>query len=515
MKQYQELLDHIMKTGVDSDDRTGVGTRSIFGYQMRFDLNDGFPIVTSRFISSNVFITEMIWMLTQKTSTDWLHDNNLSFWDDWADHNNNLGPIYNHQFTNFGGVYDNIPHSLPQPIRHFPSLHPISDLPSELNHTLTSNGYGDYIVIEDTIVDRYMIQFCATGYSYVARVDKILDGAVYDPYYPSQSNAGYLGDYYLHPTKYACEYLDVAYARWRAMLARCYNPTKSSYTYYGGRGAFVCDRWHNFINYLVDLPHILGWIESDYSQLELDKDILGNGFEYSPLTCKFVSHADNMAARFTKKYVIQHTKTNAIASFTNSTEFRKNNNINNQGNFDAMLRGSRSICEDWALVECIDMSAGVNQIQDVIDSIKTNPSSRRHVLTLWNPVDLQYQQLACCHGTVIQFYVSGNKLSCHMYQRSCDAVIGLPHNIGEYALLTHMIAAQCDLDVGEFVWSGGDVHIYSNHLDQIDDLLSRDPKSLPTLMLNDDVTSIFEYGVDDITIDGYNHHPSMKFSIAV
>lgn len=158
---------------------------------------------------------------------------------------------------------------------------------------------------------------------------------------------------------------------------------------------------------------------------------------------------------------------------------------------------------------------GVDQLQDTIQQIKDDPYSRRHVITLWNPLDLDKQALACCHGTVIQFYVDEGKLSCHMYQRSADAFLGVPFNIASYALLTHMVAQCCDLGVGELTMSFGDAHIYTNHMEQVSEQLMRMPKSQPTLKLNPAITNIDDFKFGDIEIQGYNPHPGIKGKISV
>jgi thymidylate synthase len=158
--------------------------------------------------------------------------------------------------------------------------------------------------------------------------------------------------------------------------------------------------------------------------------------------------------------------------------------------------------------------AKIDQITHVINSIKTKPDSRRHIVTAWNPADVDDMALPPCHA-LFQFYVADGKLSCQLYQRSCDVFLGLPFNIASYALLTHMVAQQCDLEVGEFIWTGGDTHIYSNHLDQVNLQLTRDPYPLPTLKLRRKPSSIFEYEFADFEILNYQAHPSIKAPIAV
>lgn len=156
----------------------------------------------------------------------------------------------------------------------------------------------------------------------------------------------------------------------------------------------------------------------------------------------------------------------------------------------------------------------VDQIKDLIHSIKHNPDSRRHIVTAWNPVDVPYMALPPCHS-LFQFYVADGKLSCQLYQRSADVFLGVPFNIASYALLTHLIAHEAGLEVGEFVHTFGDVHIYSNHVEQVKLQLSRDPKPLPKLKINSEKSSIFDYELSDFEIVDYEHHPAIKAPVAV
>ncbi|WP_138417067.1 thymidylate synthase [Aquibacillus sediminis] len=157
----------------------------------------------------------------------------------------------------------------------------------------------------------------------------------------------------------------------------------------------------------------------------------------------------------------------------------------------------------------------IDQLKQVIDAIKHNPDSRRHIVTAWNPEDVPGNMaLPPCH-TMFQFYVADGKLSCQLYQRSGDIFLGVPFNIASYALLTHLIANECNLEVGEFIHTLGDAHIYSNHFDQVQTQLNREPRALPKLELNKDVSSVFDFEMEDMTIVDYNPHPSIKAPVAV
>jgi len=155
----------------------------------------------------------------------------------------------------------------------------------------------------------------------------------------------------------------------------------------------------------------------------------------------------------------------------------------------------------------------IDQISQILDEIRTNPDSRRLIVSAWNVADIPAMALAPCHA-LFQFYVADGKLSCQLYQRSADLFLGVPFNIASYALLTHMVAQQVGLEVGEFIWTGGDVHIYNNHFEQVEEQLSREPYPYPQLKLHK-ASSLFEYEPQDVEILGYQHHPTIKAPIAV
>ena len=156
----------------------------------------------------------------------------------------------------------------------------------------------------------------------------------------------------------------------------------------------------------------------------------------------------------------------------------------------------------------------IDQISQIVDQIKTNPDSRRIMLSAWNVAEIENMALPPCH-CLFQFWVADGKLSCQLYQRSCDIFLGVPFNIASYSLLTHMLAQQCDLGVGDFVWTGGDCHLYLNHLEQADEQLTRDPLPLPRLAIKRRPPSIFEYEYEDFEILNYEAHPHIKAAVAV
>ena len=156
----------------------------------------------------------------------------------------------------------------------------------------------------------------------------------------------------------------------------------------------------------------------------------------------------------------------------------------------------------------------IDQISTVMEQLKNDPDSRRIIVSAWNVGELNKMALAPCHA-FFQFYVADGKLSCQLYQRSCDVFLGLPFNIASYALLVHMVAQQCDLEVGDFVWTGGDTHLYSNHMEQTHLQLSREPRALPKLVIKRKPASIFDYRFEDFEIEGYDPHPGIKAPVAI
>lgn len=264
MKQYHTLLNHVLTSGTVKEDRTGTGTLSVFGYQMRFNLGEGFPLITTKQIHIKSIIHELLWFLSGDTNIKYLTDNGVSIWNEWADDQGNLGPVYGHQ--------------------------------------------------------------------------------------------------------------------WRS------------------------------------------WRSAD--------------------------------------------------------------------------------------------GTTIDQISNVINQIKNNPDSRRLIVNAWNVGEIDKMALPPCH-TIFQFYVANNKLSCQLYQRSADIFLGVPFNIASYALLTMMIAHVCDLDVGEFVHTFGDAHLYTNHVDQARLQLTRDFYPLPSIKLNPKIKNIFEFTYKDFTLENYVYHPKISAPIAI
>lgn len=314
MKQYLDLAQKIMDKGITKEDRTGIGTTSIFGHQMRFDLNEGFPLLTTKRVAFGLIKSELLWFLKGDTNIRYLLEHNNHIWDEWAFERYVKSEVYTGpDMTDFG-------------------LRAQED--EAFNHVYQEEmqKFTDKILKDDAFAEQY----------------------------------GSLGNVYG--------------AQWRS------------------------------------------WPAAD--------------------------------------------------------------------------------------------GGTIDQIQNVIESIKNNPDSRRHIVSAWNPAEIEDMALPPCH-TLFQFYVADGKLSCQLYQRSADVFLGVPFNIASYALLTHLIAHETGLEVGEFIHTFGDAHLYSNHMEQIQKQLARETRALPKLKLNREKQSIFDFEIEDIEVIDYKPHKGIRAPIAV
>lgn len=443
MKQYLELLDKVLKEGEHRDDRTGVGTRAIFGYQMRFDMRKYLPIVTTKRVHLKSVIHELLWMLKGKTNNEYLKEREVTIWDEWSDQNGNLGPIYGHGWRNYGGKPESAPQKKP---------------------------------------------CCPTGkHTYLG----VADGS---------NKEG-------HPLK----------KTWEGMIARCYDKSSNSYPRYGKRGVSVSDDWLVFENFAKDAETLPGYSEklSSEKRYVLDKDTLGDGFTYSKETCCWVTDKDNEPLHFLT--TVRRISDGSIHSFINVSDFCLAQGISSK-NFSDLWTGNKNAKQrsGFELIERIDLDKGVDQIKEVFTSLKTNPTSRRHLVVAWNPLQLPQMALPPCH-CLFQFYLNNNEeLSCQLYQRSCDAFLGLPFNITSYAILTAIFADCLGVKPGEFVWTGGDVHIYENHIEQVKLQLSRSPYPQQAfIQFGRQHEYPWDYEFEDITVYNYKYHPAIKAPVAV
>lgn len=479
MKQYLELLQKIRSEGTKHEDRTGTGTTRIFGHQMRFDLSEGFPLLTTKKMWWKGIVEELLWMLSGSTNVKDLQDRGVTIWDEWATaeqcakferEEGDLGPVYGWAWRNFGAPY---PVSAQQPI---------PELREGLERMYLGVGNG-------------------TGKRH-----------------------------------------HLLSKRWEGMMARCYDPKSISYPHYGAKGVYVCDRWLEFTAFAEDAPKLPGW-DNLVSNVELDKDAMGTGHRYGPDDCRWVTRSENAALRDRRIFVLERGGREYRVS--NISAFCEEQGIDARNMSDLWTgRKNAKTRYDFKLVRVEDPTKGVDQIANIVELLINNPNSRRIILSGWNPKEANEVALPPCH-TLTQFSVINGKLSAQMYQRSADVFLGVPFNIASYALLTHMLAHVCKLEVGEFIHVFGDVHIYRNHEEQVSEQIRRIPKELPKLTIGCrnrtvtaevDVASMVGVPVDDprasmkpqvalahllditradMKLEGYDPHPAIKAEVSV
>ena len=454
---YEQLLQQILINGKEKSDRTGTGTRSIFGAQMRFDLRDGFPLITTKKVHFRSIVAELIWFLSGSTNVKDLQAMGCTIWDSWR---------------------------APWP------------------------------------VDRKM--------TLVERVEM--------PYQPQISG--------IQSTASPESDVDKKLlSAWSKMMDRCYNESAHNFRHYGAKGVSVNADWHDPGRYISDaktLPH--WWYKQrDWNRFEMDKDYYGSN-QYGPSSCIWLPKDENVPSDYIyakspsgDEMFFEGTNRAARALGVSASSLHR---FISEG-MPTILKANNKKMAGWEfaiahhphglvrreLVADGEMgpiysqqwrsfgAGGIDQIASLIRGIKEDPHGRRHIVSAWNPQDIPRMALAPCHA-LFQFDVTDGKLSCQLYQRSADMFLGVPFNIASYALLTHMVAQQCDLQLGDFIWTGGDCHIYSNHLDQVCEQLSRTPRDWPAIMLRK-ADDIFSYSIDDVELFGYDPHPAIKAPVAV
>lgn len=647
MKEYLDLLQDVLENGNDRGDRTGTGTRSIFGRMVKFDLNKGFPIVTTKRVPFKSLTAELLWFLKGNTNNNVLNEMGSTIWDEWQlkhsdifytheerknkfvtndeskeemenyvqERINNdpdmsaerveniwmnqagipknrtnfnlgdLGPIYSAMWRRVPVNSDDIifvdirngppkgPVELPERIRKLKRVE--SEYKGDLPIQWENNGSPFRIIREVSVTgdknSSYLIQFDDNNYmTKVSRTSlKVnnLRGIVYNPYKATVSGVGCNGVPTIRPN-------DKLYEIWNNMLARCYRPHHPIFSTYGGKGVYVSPRWlcfENFFNDIKQLPNYENWCKYP-GEYDLDKDYYGSNC-YDVSTCLFLKKSINISQTNTKLLkaispegdISQHYGQEALCSFLKvDLETLR---------LYRLSKLKRCVLNGWHFEEVtppegklIRKRVYVDQLQEVLDALRNKPNSRRLIVSAWVPEFLPDETkspeqnildgkmaLAPCH-CFFHFYVSEmkyvervkwakdnnmldiqnnssrngvdtdyvfddsvvpkNKLSCMVYVRSNDAFLGCPFNIASYALLVHLVAREVNMGVGELVYNVGDFHIYRNHMEQVKELLTRTPKSLPVLKIAGTGKSIFQLGVEDISLEGYDPYPTISAPVA-
>lgn len=536
MKEYLELLREIYETGIDSDDRTGVGTRSLFGHQYRVDLSKGFPLLTTKKMAVKAIITELMWFMRGRTDVQFLQERGCKIWNEWATkeacarfgrEEGDLGPIYGKQWIHFGddnGIVKVDPREPSKWCHIDPQLDEYCNTP-ELDRPYAPwsiNGkcftYSTHPIGNDDHGRPLILVRFKTGRTKVVRKDVALDGRVIDEFEPSVCGIGYSG--VTERNEYDDDFSMNLKKTWSHMIERCYNQNCKEYKYYGAKGVTVCRRWLNYANFYRDsklLPNF-NLKKSSPSSYQIDKDHFQSEM-YSPDTCIWIRKDRNSLYARNKSFEAISPEGKKYIHI-NQNEFAEIHDLNRSKISKCLREGGSH--KGWTFSEISDTyryDTTFNQISWLINEIKTNPNSRRLLVTGWNPKEANSVALPPCH-TVWQVYVRNNKVSLKLHQRSGDFFLGVPFNLASYSIIAHLIAWACDLEVGEFIHSFGDLHIYKNHFNQVEEQLGRQPRDLPELVLSDRIKSkglesLVTFNYDDIEIKGYNPHPSIKAPVAV
>ncbi len=458
MRQYLDLLEHVLDHGVKKEDRTGTGTLSVFGWQMRFDLSEGFPLLTTKKMFTAGLIDELIWFISGSTNVNDLPDRTKKWWTPWQSADGGLGPIYGEQYRRSRWWFQVVPD--------------IREQPKVCKNQELFAGVGDIGTTSRTM---------------------------------GQSRE-----------------MAILKSTWREMLKRCYAEKSKAFKHYGATGVHVDTAWLNFDNFMRDAAHLPGWNMKRMwpSYFSLDKDTLAASNCYSAETCMWASHDEQGYNTSTNKPFYATSPEGTETLFASIGEMHRVFGMNLSA-VHRCLNKKLVTHHGWSNFRYAEGEGKVfrfrevDQLMSLIANLVYDPHSRRHMINLWHTPAMAHANLPCCHGSVIQFHVANGELSASVYQRSVDTLIGLPVNIASYALLTLMVAQVCGYEPGDFVWTGGDCHLYLNHLEQAKLQLTREPRKLPTMKLNQDVKDIFEFKFEDFTLEGYDPHPHIKAEVAV
>lgn len=572
--QYLNLLRWTQE-GRHKGDRTGTGTTARFGYQMRFDIRNGIiPLLTTKKMYMPAIIHEIIWYLSGDSNIKYLLDNKVRIWSEWATPEGHLNKVYGHQWRKWETVTNTnvvlvkireggIDAPYVTAYNFISSLESPDDLEGKSFINKADQKYYVWrkLPSEGSGNSSYEVWFPTTGSIVKALRPNIKRGQVSDPYAKTVFGEGCVGEYVEHtPIR------KVAYNLWYNMMRRCYDQTLPEYALYGGKGVFVDQSWRCFANFLRDIHSVVGfgkWAEAP-SQYQLDKDyFLGNC--YSKDTTIFIPNKYNqqLVNATGCKYVATHQKTGATEAFTIIRDFATKHGIYGQQVSHAILHSPNNYARGWSF-EKIEPPTGyvyrqeyfVDQIANLLHDLKTNPDSRRLMVSAWNVADIADMKLPPCHFTFqfyseemttkerMDYFVAKNPhlefaalseifdgqdqeeqldmlsvpkrfLSCMMSQRSADVFLGVPFNIAQYSILTHIFAKLTGMAPKEFIWSGGDCHIYDNLKEQVAEQLTRIPYPSPRIVIKDTVDNIDNLSYNDFEVIDYQFHPAIKGQVAI
>ncbi len=561
MIQYLNLLKEIKEKGTwkDAARENMPRTLSLFGAQMRFNLQDGFPILTTKKVNFKAIVEELLWFMRGQTNIKPLVDKGVNIWNEdhemfksrnnWTEEGE-MGYQYPWLWRSWGKEDRKWQ---PKPIFKDPMFN--NELPivkkskskfvgKKIN---TLQGYEYLIYDYNSDKNIYYIVFTHNGLLWEKKTSVGFEKVQY-PYHKTCMNIACIG-------RVDKNYDKKLYSVWKGMLNRCYDTNNISYGLYGGKGVFVDNRWLCLEYFIEDVKSLKNWDlkQENWSKYTLEKDF-GRGYIYSKNDCIWSQYNFSRLDRpvyytFENKETKEVYQTNNLADFGRHIKKEKLVNAHSKKLIDGKIKSLGG----WVLTKTADFTnKGIDQLQELIDGIKKNPMSRRHVLTAWNPATLDDMALNACHSFVqfncrpLTFIQRANisgysymcqpteeeldwdhipkyHIDCHLYQRSADVILGVPFNITSYALLTEIVAKLTGNIVGEFIHSFGDVHIYENHMEAVEEQLKRTPDKLPTLYWNtseafdplpelDDFLNGFEF--EDIRLSGYNPQPAIKAKLS-
>jgi thymidylate synthase len=559
LKQYLDALEFVLENGKEKTDRTGTGTISYFGYQMRFDLRNEFPAVTTKKLAWKAVVSELLWFLEGSTDERRLAEilyekpreeliGKTTIWTANADkqgrdlgYTNNkniklLGPIYGNMWKKTASLDSSIIIEIEKKV--FPDLQDNIKIEKAtytkndefVGKTIKNKYSTEYKVLEKINTPKnssYIIQCIKTGHKETVTRPNLKNSSfgqkiLFDRFYSTVKKDK------------SIKYYSKAYNLWYNMISRCYNKDHPNYKNYGAKGIIVNSRWNDFKMFLYDiesLPFFYEWANGTENSINnwcLDKDYYNTNM-YSKETCLFLPSKINKAYSnheidFSEKIIVE------LEDGTKH-EFIFINDIINKFPDKKFSKESIRLCltnaqQTHKSCKFTKIKAKNNhvfrkkivfdQIAQVLESLHYDPDSRRHIVSAWNADRIGVMALPPCH-TLFQFYVQNEELSCQLYQRSVDLFLGAPFNIASYSLLVHMFAQLLDLKVGDFIWTGGDCHIYLNHLDQVREQISRQPKPGPRLEMPEFRTldELIKTRTSDYKLIVYDPMPSIKAPMAV
>ncbi len=461
MKQYLSAMKFILKNGIKSEDRTGEGTLSYFGYQMRFNLSEGFPAVTTKKLAWKSVLTELVWFLEgssdERRLAELLHGTRslekTTIWTPNAKNqgkqlgyqDNELGPVYGYHWR---FMYNN---------ECFPVKEKKSKYYNENNVDVSNKSYNENNVYGVGIVDVN---------KKLTSIEKRLK------------------------------------LTWEKMISSCYNKDDKLYSKNKENNVIVCDRWLSLSNFIKDAQELEGWLwYKREKNIVLYRNYYGINHIYAPDTTVFVPSEHAKKYESSKGFIAVKNPEFPTRYFISEKEYKLTSPL-----------GKKTKYENKGFV--IRHQFPVDQIANLIKNIKEDPYSRRLLLTSLDVGSVSKATLPPCH-TFAQFYVRDGKLSCQLYQRSADFFLGVPFNIASYALLVHILAKLTNLEVGELVHTFGDAHIYLNHIEAVQKQIKRKPHKLPQIKINENLTDINNIKVSDFELVNYVHRQPIKAPMAV